>query len=62
MAYFNHSFCKSWLAVGAAPANAPNSTANLTAGQMALVDGTTYLVDTQEMLPLMVDHFQDFVA
>ena len=46
MAYFNHSFCKSWLAVGDAPANAPNSTANLTAGQFALVDGTTYLVDT----------------
>jgi len=45
MAYFNHSFCKSWLAVGAAPADA-TATSAFTAGQMALVDGTTYLVDT----------------
>jgi len=45
MAYFNHSFCKSWLAVGAAPV-ATTPTAAFTAGQMALVDGTTYLVDT----------------
>jgi hypothetical protein len=45
MAYFNHSFCKSWLAVGAAPADT-TATSAFTAGQMALVDGTTYLVDT----------------
>ncbi len=45
MAYFNHSFCKSWLAVGAAPAGA-TATSAFTAGQMALVDGSTYLVDT----------------
>tara|TARA_R110001592_G_scaffold5912_1_gene32146 strand:+ start:4431 stop:5924 length:1494 start_codon:yes stop_codon:yes gene_type:complete len=45
MAYFNHSFCKSWLAVGAAPADG-TATSAFTAGQMALVDGSTYLVDT----------------
>lgn len=46
MAYFNHAFCKSWLAKGAAPTNVPNTTANLTAGQFALVDGRSWEVDT----------------
>lgn len=46
MAYFNHAFCKSWLAKGAAPTNVPNTTANLTAGQFALVDGRSWEVDS----------------
>ncbi len=45
MAYFNHSFQKGWLAVGASPA-AATATSAFTAGQLALVDGTTWQVDT----------------
>ena len=44
MAYFNHAFSKSWLAVGAAPADGTPTSA-LTAGQFGLVDGRTWLVD-----------------
>jgi hypothetical protein len=44
MSYFNHAFCKSWLAVGAAPADGTNTGA-LTAGQFGLVDGRTWEVD-----------------
>ena len=55
MAYFNHSFCKSWLAVGAAPV-ATTPTAAFTAGEMALVDGTTYLVDTPAAISALGHH------
>lgn len=44
MAYFNHAFCKSWLAEGATPADT-TATSAFTAGQMAIVDGTTWLAD-----------------
>ena len=55
MAYFNHSFCKSWLAVGAAPAGG-TATSAFTAGQMALVDGTTYLEATPAAISLAAHH------
>lgn len=44
MAYFNHAFAKSFLAVGAAPADG-TATSALTAGQLGLVDGRTWEVD-----------------
>ena len=45
MAYFNHAFAKSWLAKGAAPADA-TATSALTPGQFGLVDGRTWQVDS----------------
>ena len=41
MAYFNHAFYKSFLAVDASAANG-TKTGDLTAGQLALVDGKTW--------------------
>jgi hypothetical protein len=44
MAYFNHAFCKAWLAKGAA-VDDDTATSDLTAGQFGLVDGRTWLTD-----------------
>jgi hypothetical protein len=44
MAYFNHAFCKAWLAKGADPGDG-TATSALTAGQFGLVDGRTWLTD-----------------
>ena len=44
MAYFNHAFTKSWLAVGAAPADG-TATSALTAGQLGLVRSDNWEVD-----------------
>tara|TARA_B100000497_G_C7695335_1_gene424422 strand:+ start:2668 stop:3888 length:1221 start_codon:yes stop_codon:yes gene_type:complete len=45
MAYFNHAFYKSFLAVDASAANG-TKTQDLTAGQLALVDGKTWKATT----------------
>ena len=45
MAYFNHAFYKSFLAVDAGAANG-TKTQDLTAGQLALVDGKTWKANT----------------
>lgn len=45
MAYFNHAFCKSWLAEGAA-LPAATATSAFTAGQFGLVDGKSWKTDT----------------
>jgi hypothetical protein len=44
MAYFNHAFTKSWLAVGAAPADG-TATSALTPGQLGLVRSDNWEVD-----------------
>ena len=51
MAYFNHAFYKSFLATDASAANGTKTSA-LTAGQLALVDGTDWTVHASGTFPV----------